>query len=143
MEKPRCFWCHSYHDIMYEKMIPVINRLGIPKGEEDEFFCSEDCFQKADQFLKRCARFSIPSLVILAIVLAAIFNSFWFSAALNIRHTYFLALAILPVGILLEIVPFSTPETILYMGLKKGARLTRFIGLFLIMISAALFFMGS
>ncbi len=138
MDKPHCFWCHKYHDIMYEKFVPRINRLGIPKSEEVEFFCSEDCFNKADKFLRKCAKYSVPFLMFLVLVLTGIFTSFWLSRSLGILNEYFLAIIIFPVGLLLEFIPFTTPETIQYFGLKKGVWMTRVIGLALIGLSVIL-----
>ncbi len=142
MEKPRCLWCHRYHDIMYEKMVPVINRVGIAKGEENEFFCSEECYQDADRFLKRCARYSIPSLIFLFLMLAVIFNSFWLEGLLNVNYLYLLAFSIVCIGGLLEVIPFTTPETVRYVGLKKGTWMSRGIGLFLITLGLLLFYLG-
>ena len=138
MNKPRCLWCHQYHDIMYEKMVLTINRLGIPKGLETEYFCREECFSKADGFLRKCARYSLPSLIYIGLTLVGIFNSIWVSRKLHIPNECFLALMLLPIGILLELVPFTTPETIQYFGLSKGIWMTRVIGLFLICLSVIL-----
>ena len=138
MDKPRCLWCHKYNDIMYEKLVVAINRLGFPKGQETEFFCSEDCFNKAEQFLGKCARYSLISILFLTLVLAGIFNSFKLARIFNIPNEYFLALLIFPVGLLLEWIPFTTPETIYYFGAKRGIGMTRGIGFFLIVLSIIL-----
>lgn len=138
MEKIHCLWCHSYHDIMYEKIVLRISRLGIPKGEEIEFFCSDDCFNKADKFLKSCAKYFFPFLILLTLVLIGIFRSTWFARNLGISNEYFLAILLFPVGLFLEFVPFTTQETIHYFGLKKGSWMTRIIGLALIGLSIIL-----
>ena len=139
MERPRCLWCHETRDIMYEKMVLTISRLGMPRDREAEYFCSQDCYQKADRFLNRCARFSVFSIVVLTLVLVSIFFSFWFARTLHLNHRVFLGLSILPAAILLEMIPFTTPETIRMVGMEKGTWMMRMVGGFMIFISMMLF----
>ncbi|OGR83810.1 MAG: hypothetical protein A2636_03415 [Elusimicrobia bacterium RIFCSPHIGHO2_01_FULL_64_10] len=142
MERPLCLWCHQYHDIMYEKMVMQFSRLGYSKGRETEFFCSTACFEKEEKFLKLCARFAIPTILLLALTIGAIFYSLRLSSAFHVSHAHFLGLVLVPLGILFQFVPYTTPETVRYVGMARGAWMTRGVGLMLFGISALVFFFG-
>ena|SRR3989338_3614332 len=137
MESPRCQWCHEYHDIMYEKMVPVISRLGIPNGEDVEFFCSETCFENASQYLRLCSRASIPFTILLFLIVGAIVASPRLASALGLPLRSFLGLCLLPAGVCLQFVPFTTPETVQYLGMEKGRWMMRMVGIFLIIFAFA------
>ncbi len=135
MNKPRCQWCHEYHDIMYEKMVPVISRMGIPRGEDVEYFCSESCFMKAVSYLKLCSKASLPFTFLLFLIVGSIILSQRLSMTLDVNIRVFLGLCLLPAGIFIQFVPFTTPETVQYIGIQKGRWLMRIVGVFLIIFS--------
>ena len=96
---------------------------------------------RASSFLKRYAKFSILNLAVITLSLLFIFESFKIARALGTSHIYILSFATFLIGISLEIFPFTTPETIQYLGLKKGIWMTRSIGIFLIVLGGAILFM--
>ncbi len=120
---------------MYEKMVPVISRLGIPQGEDVEYFCSEECYEKAAKYLKLCSKASVPFTALLFLIVGSIVASLNLSAKLHIPIRTFLGLCLLPAGFFLQFVPFTTPETVQYVGMEKGRWMMRMVGVFLIIFS--------
>lgn len=137
MEKPRCRWCHEYHDIMYEKVVDTVSRLGIPQGEDVEFFCSEACYESAVRHMQACRRATLPFTALLFLAVACIIYSGRLSDRLDVPLRVFLGSCLLPIGILLQFIPFTTPETAQYVGMQKGRWMMRMVGIFLIVFSIA------
>ncbi len=138
MEKPHCYWCHRYHDIMIEKQLLKVTRWGIKTVMETELFCSEGCFINALPYLHRYAKYSLGSIIAMVLIIFGIVRSFSISRSLHLDNDLFLALIIFPLGFLLQVIPFTTPEAVQYVGLKKGILMTRTIGIIIVFLGIVL-----
>ena len=95
-------------------------------------FCSEECRLKEKEFIERAERQAKPFLIMVFAPLLLIIVGLIF-----IEHVFlFMALPMFIIGMVMIICPFTTPETVELVGLRKSISVARGCGLVLIFMGA-------
>jgi hypothetical protein len=103
--------------------------IGAHKGS----CCSDDCFERAAGYRLFVRRFKILFAAGLGLSALLIFVSiFWFSMAETIGVALF-TIGWMLLGVVTFMFPFVYPQTIEMMGIKKGMRMSRLVGIIVIL----------
>lgn len=141
--KPKCIWTGNRDDRVIEVTISTLGRLASP-AEKTVHVLPEHEEKLRDfnsSFVKEGRTFlywmmgtviMMPILVVTGLILTALYS---------MPQSILLALVGLPValiGILMLRYPYSTPETVEWLGIKKSVKVVRWCGIGTIALGAAI-----
>lgn len=120
----KCIYCNKQTDLL----LPV--KTGKYDSSEIQNCCSEECVKKATVFYKT-VRYSLP---VFAVLLFCSVGLMLARALEFTKNDLFLNGGLLLLGATLIIFPFA--NGIEFMGIKKSKIIMRFLGIFIIVLSA-------
>ena len=134
-KKQRCLWCGKADKENYKEIIMNIKFANPP--QEKAIACSDECEKKISstcKFIEKGIFFYVVGVVVGTLMsLAAIFNPL---IGKNLMPITIIGLFIL--GFTVLITPFVTPQTIQWLGLKKGMFFGRVCGIITLIIALIL-----
>lgn len=126
----RCTWSGERSNRVVPISIPGTDRFGRPAEDRSVHVLPEhaDQLRAFAALVQRKGRLFLGSIV--ALVLAALGAALLGSAGLlsDRTSTAVAGLSVAGLGILLVFLPFATPETVAWLGVRRSVRLARILG---------------
>lgn len=125
----RCIWCNKKDNSLKEIVVTASNRFG-SKPREKIFFVHPEHEITFRAFNQYSEKFNKLFLVLIGIALLAMILLQIVLVAVNQNLGIIgVGVAVIFLGILVIVFPFSTPETVMLFGLKSAIKLVRVVGL--------------
>lgn len=119
--QPRCIWSNERHDDLKE--VTVLTRDRFARNPQPRtFYVMPEQEEQFRRFSAFALRYSPLFLILMAALLLAMIVLSVLGSEVAVGVTVVL------IGLLFVVFPFSTPETVQMMGLRKSIRLARGLG---------------
>lgn len=103
-------------------------------SETGNDYCDPDCKQRYEAFERYEKKYSWVFIVCVLLLVGLLFSSMIFSG----KTLLIVGLVFFLMGLLINVFPFVTPETIDRFGVKRSVKIGRIVGAVLIVVGALL-----
>lgn len=126
----KCFYCNS--------RIEQPHTAEVGTDKQTVTCCSEDCIQKTNSFLQFFERKKLPFYIGIALSLVILFTGAFTIIEAKIVGAAFMGSALVLLGLTSLLTPFATPQTYQLFGIRKTTRITRIIGICVMLLGPVL-----
>ena len=124
----RCIWCNKVGGDLRQTTIVARHRL-LSMPAQTEFLVHgehEDAFKRFNERVGRSGRFFLMAIGVCLLAMVAL--EIALVAGARTVGVAGIGLAVVVLGIVLSVLPFSTPQTVALFGARTAARLVRIAG---------------